>query len=248
MLAEERMAIILEIINEQKAVKLSQLCEMLDASISTVRRDINSLADMGKIVKVHGGAMVLDDNFSFIEHNVEEKLALFTEEKIAIAKYAASLIEYGDFVYIDAGTTTEKMIDFIPQKDVSFVTNGFTHAKKLAQRGFKVYIPGGEVKFVTEAIIGAECVMTLKSYNFTKCFIGANGISVSAGFSTPDVREARVKTAAIDGSRKAYVLSDHSKFDKITSATFIPLNLSTIITDKLLDKKYTEYTSVKEVL
>ena len=187
MLAEERMAIILEIINEQKAVKLSQLCEMLDASISTVRRDINSLADMGKIVKVHGGAMVLDDNFSFIEHNVEEKLALFTEEKIAIAKYAASLIEYGDFVYIDAGTTTEKMIDFIPQKDVSFVTNGFTHAKKLAQRGFKVYIPGGEVKFVTEAIIGAECVMTLKSYNFTKCFIGANGISVSAGFSTPDV-------------------------------------------------------------
>ena len=95
MLAEERMAIILEIINEQKAVKLSQLCEMLDASISTVRRDINSLADMGKIVKVHGGAMVLDDNFSFIEHNVEEKLALFTEEKIAIAKYAASLIEYG---------------------------------------------------------------------------------------------------------------------------------------------------------
>ena len=114
MLAEERMAIILEIINEQKAVKLSQLCEMLDASISTVRRDINSLADMGKIVKVHGGAMALDDNFSFIEHNVEEKLALFTEEKIAIAKYAASLIEYGDFVYIDAGTTTEKMIDFIP--------------------------------------------------------------------------------------------------------------------------------------
>ena len=224
MLAEERMAIILETINEQKAVKLSQLCEILDASISTVRRDINSLADMGKIVKVHGGAMALDDNFSFIEHNVEEKLALFTEEKIAIAKYAASLIEYGDFVYIDAGTTTEKMIDFIPQKDVSFVTNGFTHAKKLAQRGFKVYIPGGEVKFVTEAIIGAECVMTLKSYNFTKCFIGANGISVSAGFSTPDVREARVKTAAIDGSRKAYVLSDHSKFDKITSATFIPLN------------------------
>ena len=248
MLAEERMAIILEIINEQKAVKLSQLCEMLDASISTVRRDINSLADMGKIVKVHGGAMALDDNFSFIEHNVEEKLALFTEEKIAIAKYAASLIEYGDFVYIDAGTTTEKMIDFIPQKDVSFVTNGFTHAKKLAQRGFKVYIPGGEVKFVTEAIIGAECVMTLKSYNFTKCFIGANGISVSAGFSTPDVREARVKTAAIDGSRKAYVLSDHSKFDKITSTTFIPLNRATIITDKLLDKKYTEYTSVKEVL
>ena len=90
--------------------------------------------------------------------------------------------------------------------------------------------------------------MTLKSYNFTKCFIGTNGISVTSGFSTPDVREVRIKTAAIDGSRKAYVLSDHSKFDKITSATFIPLNRATIITDKLLDRKYTEYTSVKEVL
>ena len=79
MLAEERMAIILEIINEQKAVKLSQLCEMLDASISTVRRDINSLADMGKIVKVHGGAMALDDN----SVSIDDK-DVISEEKLAI--------------------------------------------------------------------------------------------------------------------------------------------------------------------
>lgn len=248
MLAEERMAIILETVNKHKAVKLTQLCEILDTSISTIRRDINVLSDMGKLIKVHGGAMALDDSFSFIEHNVEEKSTLFTEEKTAIAKYAARLIDYGDFVFIDAGTTTEKMIEFIPQKDIGFVTNGFIHAKKLAQRGFRVYIPGGEIKFATEAIIGAECVMTLKNYNFTKCFIGVNGISVSAGFSTPDVREARVKTAAIDESQKTFVLADHSKFDKITSATFIPLNRATIITDKLTDKKYTDYTLIKEVL
>ena len=248
MLTAQRQGKILDEIAKKRSVTVTELCEVLEASESTVRRDLATLDREGKLKKVHGGAVALTAELISTEPDVQEKLKLYSAEKDAIAKYAASLIEYGDFVYIDAGTTTEKMIDFIPQKDVSFVTNGFTHAKKLAQRGFKVYIPGGEVKFVTEAIIGAECVMTLKSYNFTKCFIGANGISVSAGFSTPDVREARVKTAAIDGSRKAYVLSDHSKFDKITSATFIPLNRATIITDKLLDKKYTEYTSVKEVL
>ncbi|MGN0631541.1 MAG: hypothetical protein ACI4JN_09465 [Ruminococcus sp.] len=78
---------------------------------------------------------------------------MFVEEKTAIAKYAASLIDDGDLVYIDAGTATEKMIYHIQSKNVTFVTNGFMNAKLLAQRGFKVYIPGGEIKSSTEAIV-----------------------------------------------------------------------------------------------
>ena len=239
MLTEERLQIITDTVNSRSSVTIAELSRILDVSPSTVKRDLNILAEAGKITKVRGGAIALGESFSAIEKNVEEKSAIFTGEKSAIAEYAASLIENGDFVFIDAGTTTEKMIDHLPQRDVSFVTNGFIHAKKLAQRGFRVYITGGEIKASTEAIVGAECVLTLRNYNFTKCFMGTNGISITAGYTTPDVNEARVKS---------YILADHSKFDEISSATFAQLSRAEIITDALTKRKYAEYTVIKEVL
>jgi DeoR family fructose operon transcriptional repressor len=248
LLTEERHSIILDTVNRQHVVKLKDLCAMLDSSESTIRRDLNQLAQRGLLTKVHGGAISLNESFSPYEHNVEEKASLFIEEKTAIARYAASLIEEGDFVYIDAGTTTEKMIDYIPSKNVTFVTNAFINAKKLAQKGFRVFIPAGEIKLTTEAIVGAECVISLQNYNFSKCFMGTNGISVSAGLSTPDKSEASVKTAVISRSKEVYFLADHSKFDKVTAVTFSALNRGKIITDKLPDKKYLTEASIKEVL
>lgn len=249
MLTEERYSIILEQVKQNKSVTLTELCDLLGASESTVRRDLTSLDERGLIKKVHGGAISADDrSLNLVEHDVESKSKLFTEEKIAIARYAASLVDDGDFVYIDAGTTTEKMIDFLPDKNVTFVTNAFVHAKKLAQRGFKVYIPAGEIKVTTEAIVGAECVSSLQSYNFTKSFIGANGISLNAGITTPDRNEASVKSAAAENSRTVYILADHSKFGQIASVTFVQLGRVKIITDKLQDKKYHTKANIKEVM
>lgn len=248
MLTEERFSIILARISEKKTAKLNELCKLLNASVSTVRRDINTLAEMGKLIKIRGGAMALEEDFIFSEKNIEEKSHLFADEKNAIAMYAASLINDDDFVFIDAGTTTEMMIKYIPHKNAVFVTNGIVHAKKLSHKGFKVYIPGGEIKLSTEAIVGEECVLTLRNYNFTKCFMGVNGISVSAGFTTPDINEAMVKKAVIGKSMKKYFLADNSKFDKINSVTFAQLDRGEIITDKLPDKKYMNYTVIKEAL
>ena len=185
-----------------------------------------------------------------VEQDVEAKSKLFNEEKIAIARYAASLVEDGDFVFLDAGTTTGYMIDFLPEKNVTFVTNAFVHAKRLAQRGFTVYIPAGEIKLTTEAIVGAECVNSLQSYNFTKSFLGANGISLAAGVSTPDRNEASVKSTAVQNSRIAYILSDHSKFGQISAVTFAKLGRVRLITDKLSEenKKYISKVNVKEVM
>lgn len=249
MLTEERHSIILEQVKQHKSVTLTELCELLGASESTIRRDLTTLDERGLIKKVHGGAISTDDrSLNLVEHDVESKSKLFTEEKIAIARYAASLVDDGDFVYIDAGTTTEKMIDFLPDKKVTFVTNAFVHAKKLAQRGFIVYIPAGEIKVTTEAIVGAECVSSLQGYNFTKSFIGANGISLSAGITTPDRNEASVKSAAVQNSKTIYILADHSKFNQIASVTFAQLGRVKIITDKLQDKKYHTKANIKEVM
>lgn len=247
MLTEERFALILETVNKNRSVRLGELCELLNTSESTVRRDLSALAEKGLLTKVHGGAIAVGETFSPVEYNMEEKSLLYMEEKQAIAQYAAGLLENGDFVFIDAGTTTEKMIDFLPEKNAAFVTNGLFHAKKLAQKGFKVYVLAGELKLSTEAVVGTECVLALKNYNFTKSFIGTNGISLSCGLTTPDPDEASIKTAVISSSKNAYVLADHSKFDKITSVTFGQLEKVTIITDKLSDKRYLAKAKITEV-
>lgn len=251
LLTEERYSVILEMVKQNKSVKLPELCERLGASESTVRRDLTQLDEKGLLKKVHGGAISAEDHsFSVVEQDVEAKSKLFNEEKIAIARYAASLVEDGDFVFLDAGTTTGYMIDFLPEKNVTFVTNAFVHAKRLAQRGFTVYIPAGEIKLTTEAIVGAECVNSLQSYNFTKSFLGANGISLAAGVSTPDRNEASVKSTAVQNSRIAYILSDHSKFGQISAVTFAKLGRVRLITDKLSEenKKYVSKVNVKEVM
>ncbi|MDE7303959.1 MAG: DeoR/GlpR family DNA-binding transcription regulator [Oscillospiraceae bacterium] len=249
MLTEERHSIILDTVNKNKNVELGELCELLNTSESTVRRDLSLLDKKGLLVKVRGGAIaVADESFTAAEPNVEEKSGLFAAEKEAIARYAASLIEDGDFVYIDAGTTTEKMIEYIPSKSVTFVTNAFINAKKLAQRGFKVMILAGEVKASTEAIVGSEAAIALMNYNFTKCFMGVNGISIKGGLSTPDKNEASVKTMAVSRSKEVFILGDHSKFGKIFPVKFSELNRGKIITDKVPDKKYLSEASVKEVL
>lgn len=249
MLTEERYSVILEQVRQNKSVKLPRLCELLEASESTVRRDLTFLDERGLLKKVHGGAVSTDESsLNMIEQDVESKSRLFTEEKTAIARFAASLIDDGDFVFIDAGTTTEKMIDFLPDKNVTFVTNAFVHAKKLAQRGVKVYIPAGEIKLKTEAIVGAECVISLQSYNFTKSFVGANGISLSGDITTPDRKEASVKSAVVQNSQTVYVLADHSKFDHMYSVTFAQLGRVKIITDKLPNRKYLTKADIKEVM
>lgn len=248
MLMEERYSIILDAVNKNGSISMNDLCMLLNTSESTIRRDLSTLAKKGMLNKVRGGAIALDENFSIVESDIEEKSRLFNEEKDAIGKFAATLINDEDFVFLDAGTTTEKMIDCIPVKNATFVTNAFVHAKKLAQRGFKVYLPGGEIKLSTEAIVGVECLLSLQNYNFTKCFIGVNGISVSSGLTTPDQNEASIKSTVINNSHKVYILADHSKFDKITSVKFAHINIGNIITDKLEDKKYLNEASIKEVL
>ncbi len=247
MLTEERHAIILDILAQQKSATLSELGEALNASESTVRRDLTELSERGLLTRVRGGAIAVGESFSQIEHNIEEKLGLFVEEKTAIARYAASLIEDGDMVFLDAGTTTGKMIDFIPPRSVTFVTNAFINAKRLAQRGFKVLLTAGEIKASTEAIVGAEAVDSVMRYNFTRCFMGVNGISLHGGLSTPDTSEAVVKAAAMSRSRESFILGDHSKFGKISAARFAELKDGIIITDGAAAEKYHLAGSIKEV-
>lgn len=248
MLAEERYEKIIKYLEKHRTATIAVLSEEIGISESTVRRDLQALDEKKYIVKVRGGATAVgSERFDFSEPSVEAKEDKFREEKDAIAKYAAETIRKNDFVFIDAGTTTERMIDYITEDTATYVTNGFNHARKLAAKNFNVYLVGGRIKTTTEAIIGAEAVGAILKYNFVKCYLGTNGISLSAGFTTPDPDEAAVKDAAFRKSYVCYILADHSKFGQISSCTFAPSEKACIITDRFDDPRYKEKCIIKEV-
>ena len=248
MLTEERHKLILEKLDKESVVYLNDLVKILDTSESTIRRDLTALDKAGLLKKVHGGATSLKEiRINTSDEIIENRQNLNMEEKLQIAKYAASLIEDDDFIYLDAGTTTELMIDYIKNTKAIFVTNGIVHARKLIKKKCTTYILGGEIKLLTEAIIGVETVRALKKYNFTKGFFGTNGIDIERGFTTPDLREAMVKEEALFRCKEKYILADKSKFDQISSITFGKVEDAKIITTVLENNAYRRNTEIKEV-
>ena len=232
MLTEERYSRILELVNEQGSITIHQLMEELNASESTIRRDLNAMDKKELLTKVHGGAISKTTNVHTKDEEVFNRKHMNQEDKDLIAKYAAAMIEDDDFVYLDAGTTTEQMIDYIKAKNVNFVTNAITHAKKLSDKGYRAYILGGEFKSTTEAIVGEEAVEALEKYNFTKGFWGTNGISLKNGYTTPELKEAMVKKKSMENCKTCYILADPSKFNEISSIKFADYKSAIIITTK----------------
>lgn len=147
MLQNVRYNKILEQIQRQNSVRVTDLAEELGVSESTIRRDINDLDQAGQLRKVFGGAVANRSDIIGLESDVMTRETLNVEEKNAIARYAASIINDDDFIFIDAGTTTARIVDFLESKKVTIVTNGVPLAMKLTQSGFRSYIIGGELKF-----------------------------------------------------------------------------------------------------
>lgn len=247
MLTEERHQLILDTIKEKGRAKINELVNITDTSESTIRRDLTYLEQANLIKRVHGGATLLKGRFN--EPSYKEKEVQSISEKTEIAKYAASLIEQGDCVYLDAGTTTFEMIKYIDKKDVVIVTNGLKHINELMENDINAYILGGKVKSRTRAVIGTDALKNLEKFTFDKSFIGINAIHIDYGFTTPDSEEAILKERAINYSRKAFILADNSKFGEVAFVKVADFHKATIITDCECEDydKYLEKTKIKVV-
>lgn len=251
MLTRARQDEILKSLAVQGSVTVIDLCAQLDASESTIRRDLNALDKAGKLTKVFGGAVAREQaTISGVEYSVEEKQGTNATEKQAIAMAAAALIDRFDVVFIDAGTTTGRMIEWVDQKEATYITNSMSHGKALVDKGLHTILIGGEIKSFTDAIIGSEALMNLRKFHFTKCFMGCNGIALSSGFTTPDVNEAAMKQMALQSTTPAgrYLLADHSKFGISSSVSFGELDSATVLTDHIPADYRGKVQDIKEIL
>ncbi|WP_049690871.1 DeoR/GlpR family DNA-binding transcription regulator [Anaerococcus jeddahensis] len=211
MIFEKRIEIILNILKKQRQVSNKYLITNLNVSESTLRRDLDYLEKRGDIKRVHGGAVLA--NIEFEEKSYDKNVVSNIESKIKIAQKASKEIFNSKYIYLDAGTTVNQIIDYLP-KDSVVITNGIMHLEKLAKNNIKTIFLGGNIKNKTNAVIGEQALENLLKYNFDLCFIGANGYC-DGEFTTHDPDEAIIKNTAIKRSKRSIMLIDKSKFGKV---------------------------------
>lgn len=244
MLEPERHQIILEALKKKNTVKLQELVELTNSSESTIRRDLTQLEQRKFLKRVHGGAARLQGKLQ--EPTMTEKSSKNLQEKQRISQFAGSLVEEGDCIYLDAGSTVFEIIPFLPN-NIVVVTNGLMHVNALVEKNIKTYLIGGYLKPTTKAMIGRGALESLEKYRFDKCFIGVNGIHPQFGYTTPDQEEAMIKQLAITLSRESFVLADESKFSEIAFAKIADLSEAAIITNELEQDSKEQYFSKTKI-
>lgn len=249
MLTEERHQLIIDILQSKGTIHIQEIVEMLNISESTVRRDLSYLEKKNRLKRVHGGAALLKQKRT--ELSMNEKQLRNLAEKQKIGAYAAELVKDGDCIFLDAGTTTYEMINYLRAKEITVVTTGIPHLELLSDKGIATYIIGGYVRSITKAVIGQTALEMLNKFRFDKTFLGVNGIHLDYGYTTPDPEEAAIKSLALQLGQNVYVLADHSKFQEVTFSEIAPLEAATVITnlnDTALMEEFKSKTKMEMVV
>jgi DeoR family fructose operon transcriptional repressor len=242
MLGEERRQYIINLVNKTGSISASEIARILNLSEVTIRRDLDRLAINNFIKRTHGGAISIDS----VGHELkfEDQKEKNIDEKKRIALAAASLIDEGDVVLIEAGTTGyQTALNITNRKDLTVVTNSCDIAVLLGKTNprFKIIISGGILNTYTHALTGPIADSSFRSLFVDKAFIGITGIDFYKGITTVDPLEAQTKKYILNSAKKIIALCDHSKIGHISMNFISPVKvINTFITDTLADADFLE--------
>jgi len=228
---EQRRLNIYEQLKQNEHIKPNELAELFNVSVITIRRDLQVLEDQKKIRRFYGGVSVLKDEVSLMKR---PDLSQQTHaDRDAVSRYAATLVEDGDTIFINTSYTALKMITFIENKNVTVITNNgrainLDHSPLVA-----VVLTGGELRANKGAMTGEFAINNLERVTAKKCFIGCSGLSVENGMTTEILSEVNINQIMMRRvTGPCYILADHSKLGQNSSFVSIPLNqIKNIITD-----------------
>ena len=233
---EERKMKILEFIEEHRKATVIELCQQFKVSSATIRNDLRDLETAGLLIRTHGGAMVKTK--TGLEPDMSLRKVQNLEEKRRIAEAALRLVEDGDTIILDTGTTTYELARLLGEKhDLTVVTNDLPIALLLEEfESVRVVLVGGMVrkKFHCTVASSFSGMNALSDLTVDKAFMAANGFSLEKGASTPDINHSETKKLMISIAAQVILLFDSSKMGRNSFAIFAPLNkIDAIVTDSL---------------
>ena len=230
MLKSERQAFIVHQVNLHNKVLLTDLSEQIKVSNDTIRRDLQELADLGKIIKVHGGAL----SPSFHNgHLANKEVYAFTQKKM-IAKKAASLIKNGMFVLTGGGTTVIEMARALPRDlQATFISGSIPALFEYSSHpNIEVIAIGDKVSKNSKITVGSEAISKIREFRVDLCFLGVNAINLETGISDNDWDIVQVKKAMIDSAEKLVCLTISEKIDSRQPIQICDLKkIDTLITE-----------------
>jgi len=230
----ERQEKMLEYINEKQHVKTQELADAFGTSVVTIRNDIGDLAARGLVIKTHGGAVCCQHS-----PNMEIPSVIRQQENIeskqAIAALAAGLIEDGDVIILDAGSTTLEIARRIQAQNVTVLTNDIKIGVTLAERGgISVMMTGGTLLPSVYTLVGAQAAELFANVRVKKLFLGCDAIDFEWGISNRTFEEIHVKAAMMSAAQEIIAVADCSKFNRQVFAHLCEVDaLHTFITDRM---------------
>lgn len=210
------------LLSERPFVSLSELCEMFpDVSDMTLRRDIEFFERTGAAIKVRGGARSVKFIGGISEGKVSERINLKTEEKSAIARAAAQLLEPGRSIFLDSGSTVGRLATYVPDEKMTFTTTSPQAALELCRKGGHVVnIVGGTVDRDNFSVSGMYAMKFISELNIDVAFLSPSGMSLGGTFTCGNYSESELKGTVAKMARLVVMLMDVSKIDKILPFTF----------------------------
>lgn len=246
MFAEERRIEILDKIDKENSVIVDELAKTYKVTKATIRRDLELLESQGYLKRTHGGAVINDESRN--ELTFLEKHKSVSTEKENIGKYAASLINEGDTIVIDAGSTTFQMVKYIKKfKNINVITNSIDVISELTDiPGIQLISTGGIIRAKTRAMVGPITNNVLESLISDKVFIGANGIHNEYGIASTHILEGETKKVMIRNTKQTIFMCESLKFDQVKIFKICGLeDADLIITDNKIKKEVLDKYSEK---
>jgi len=230
-----RRAEILKILDTRDEVSVIELAKELETSEVTIRKDLTLLQNQKLLIRTRGGAMRRPVENLNEDTSINKKRLFNYQEKERIGKLAASLIQDGDNIMLDSGTTTMEIAKNLGKfYHLTILTNAMNIAVELMKyQRFNVIILGGHVRTNSHSTIGPLALATLRNFSNYKLFLGVDSFSLEAGISTPNLEEALLNQEMMKLASETIAVFDSSKFNKQSFAHIAtPEQISTIITDR----------------
>jgi DeoR family transcriptional regulator, aga operon transcriptional repressor len=236
-LNEERRRAILETLNRERRVLVAELASQFHISQVTIRKDLEVLHEHGHLHRTHGGALPARAG-ALEDPTLHEKEQLHRKEKLHIAAAAAEMVNEGQVVILDSGTTTTAIARSLRQsKQLTVVTNAVNIAAELAGAPVDVILTGGTLRKNSFSLVGPIAEETLRHLNADVLFLGVDGFDVHYGLSTPNLLESQVNRVMVEVAKRTVVVCDSSKFGKRSLSLIAPPSaVQQIITDHGISK------------
>ncbi len=231
---------IMEFIREYGSVQVDDLSAHLQVTPQTIRRDLNQLYDMELLERTHGGAVIRnsDENLGYGARKI-----LMADEKTAIAKLTAQIISDNDSMFINLGTTTERVAEFlVDRKGILVITNNINVASTLwPSHGIEVMIAGGRIRHADGGIVGIRTEEFVDKFKPDYAMIGCSAIDGSGEFFDYDLREVRVTQAIIRQARTVILVTDSMKLARRAPVKVGTLtDVDILVTDAGISNEFVE--------